>query len=84
MIKLIRASFKLDNVTTTPGFNQLINKLTHFVNDTSSCIDSLFSSDKSLVKNCGIEQSIYGKCRFNIIFGTLNFSIPLLPLGLEK
>ena len=57
----------------------MINKPTHFVNESSSGIDLIFSSNTSFVKNCGSELSIYEKCHHNIIYGTLNFDIPLPP-----
>ena len=57
----------------------MIDKPTHFINESSSCIDIIFSSNPSLTKNCGIEHSIYDKCHHNIIYGTLNFKVPLLP-----
>ena len=30
-------------------------------------------------KNCGAEQSLYEKCHHNIIYGNLNFNVPLPP-----
>ena len=57
----------------------MINKPTHCINESSSCIDLSFSSNVNLMKNCGVEQSLYEKCHHNIIYGTLNFNIPLPP-----
>ena len=57
----------------------MINKPAHFLNESSSCIDLIFSSNTSFVKNCGIELSINEKCFHNIIYGTLNFDVPLPP-----
>ena len=54
----------------------MINKPTHFINQSSSCIDLIFSSNTSFVKDCGSEPSIYEKCNHNI-YRTLNFNIPL-------
>ena len=57
----------------------MINKPTHFINESSSCIDLIFSSYTSFVKNCGSELPIYEKCHHNIIYGTLNFNVLLPP-----
>ena len=57
----------------------MINKPTHFINESSSSIDLIFSSNTSFVKSCGSELSISEKCHHNIIYGTLNFDIPLPP-----
>ena len=73
------AGIQLDNITMTSGYNQMIDKPTHYINESSSCIDLIFSSNVNLTKNCGVEQSLYEKCRHNIIYGTLNFNILLPP-----
>ena len=74
------AVLEIDNITTTAGYSQLINKPTHFINGTSSCIDLIFCSNVSFIRNYGIEQSIYEKCHHNITYGTLDFNVPLPPL----
>ena len=73
------AGIELDNITMTSCYNQMIDKPTHFINESSSCIDLIFSSNVNLTKNCGVEQSLYEKCHPNIIYGALNFIIPLHP-----
>ena len=70
---------ELDNITTSAGYSQLINEPTHFVNKTSSCIDLIFSSDLNITRICGIEKTIHKKCHHDIIYGTLNFNVPLPP-----
>ena len=55
----------------------MIDKPTHYINESSPCIDLVFSSNVSLKKNCRVEQSLYKKCHHNIIYGTLTFNIPL-------
>ena len=80
--KTNRAGLELD-IRATVGYSQLINEPIHYVIDTSSCTDLLFSDNTSLIRNCGIEHSIYVKCHHNIIFGTMNCSIPL-PLPYYK
>ena len=55
----------------------MINKPTHFINQSSSSIDLIFSSNTSFAKDCGSEPSIYEKCHHKIIYRTLNFNIPL-------
>ena len=74
-----RAGIELDNITTSAGYSQLINELTHFVNKTSSCIDPIFSSDLDITTNCGIVNTINEKCHHDIIYGTFNLNVPLRP-----
>ena len=61
----------------TFGYNQMIDKPTHYIIESSSRIDLIFSSNVNLTKNCEVEQSLYETCDHNIIYGTLNFNIPL-------
>ena len=70
---------EIDSITTAAGYSQMVNKPTHFINESSACIDLIFSSNTSFVKNCGSELAIYGKCHHNIIYGNLNFNVPLPP-----
>ena len=55
----------------------MIDKPTHYINESSSCIDLICSSNVNLTKNCSVEQSLYKTCYHSIICGTLNFNIPL-------
>ena len=71
------AGIELDNISMK--YNQMIDKPTHYINESSTCIDLIFSSNVNHKKNCGVEQSLYKKCHHNIIHGTLNFDIPLPP-----
>ena len=63
----------------TSGYNQMIDKPTHYINESSSCFDLISPPNVNLTKNRGVEQSIYGICHHNIIYGTLNFNIILPP-----
>ena len=44
-----RTGIEIDNITTSNGYSKLINEPTHFVNNTSSSIDLIFSSDIKLL-----------------------------------
>ena len=74
-----RAGIDLDHITTSACYSQLINEPTDSINKTSSCIDLVFSSDLNITRNCGIEKTIHEKCHHDIIYGTLNFNVPLPP-----
>ena len=60
----------------------MIDKPTHYIDESSSCIDLIFSSNVNLTKS-GVEQSLYETCHHNI-YRALNFIIPLPLLILEK
>ena len=60
-------------------YSQLINKPTHVRNESSSCIDLIFAASPNLIKETGVELSIFEKCHHNLIYGIIDFKVPLLP-----
>ena len=57
------AGIKLDKITMTSGYNQMIDKPTLYINESSSNIDLILSSNGNLTKKCGVK-----KCHHNIIY----------------
>ena len=55
----------------------MINKTTHYINESSLCIDVIFSSNVNLTKNFLVERTLDETCHHNIIYRTLNFNILL-------
>ena len=78
------AGIELDNISTISGYNQMIDKLIDYINESSSCILLIFSSNTNITKNCGVKQSLYKTCHHNIIYGTLNLNILLRPPYFRK
>ena len=70
---------ELDIITMTSGYNKMIDKPTHYINDLSVCIDLVFSSNVNFTKYCGVEQWLYQTSQHSIIYRTLNFNVPLSP-----
>ena len=68
-----------NTITKLGCCSQVINKPTHFINRTSSCIGLFHSSNMSFIRNYGIEQFIFEKCHHNIKDGNLDFNVPLPP-----
>ena len=69
----------LQTYTTTAGYSQLINKPTHCVNDSSSCINLIFTSYTNLVTDFGVDPTLCKTYHHNLIFEKINFNIPLPP-----
>ena len=67
----------IDTFTTTLGYTQMIGEPAHIMNDKSSCIDLLFTTNNKLLYDA--EQTVYNKCHHNIIYGSLNLNILLPP-----
>ena len=70
-------SREIDTLTSSAGYNQIINKPTHI--GQSSCIDLIFGNNLNLISNYAVDQSLFENCYQNIIFGKINIRIPLPP-----
>ena len=77
---------ELDTTTLTAGYTQIIGKPTHFTKHSSSCTDLIFTSNPSILVDSGIKKSLCSSCHHNIIYGKIDFEVPLPPphLGLQK
>ena len=64
---------------TTEGYSQLVNKPTDCANGSSSCIDLIFTSNTNLVTDFEVDPTLYKTRHYNLIFGKINFNIPLPP-----
>ena len=57
----------------------MIGQAMHIMIDKSSCIDLPFTTNNKLLCDVGVEQTIYNKFHHNMIYGSLNLNILLLP-----
>ena len=65
--KMISPTFKVKSSLTLSGYNQVIDKPTHFINTFTSCINLIPRVDVSMFDKC------------NIIYGKINIRVPLPP-----
>ena len=63
---------ELDTITSTVGYSQIIDKPTHFTNNSSSCIDLIFTSNPSILVDSGTEKFLSNICHHDIIYGKIN------------
>ena len=54
-------------LTSSAGYIQFINKPTHIVNNSFSCIYLIFCNKPNLIANYGVDLSIFEKCHHNNI-----------------
>ena len=64
-------------MTSARGCSQLVNKPTHVTKECSSCIDLIFATNPNLIRETGVELSIFENCLHNLIYGIVNFKVPL-------
>ena len=54
----------LFSIRSTRGYTQLINSMTHFIRNSSSCIDLIFTQQPNQV--CGFHASLHNNCHHQI------------------
>ena len=57
---------RINALTTSYGFQQLISEPTHILNNSSSCIDLIFTDEPNLVINSGTHLSLHLNCHHKI------------------
>ena len=60
---------ELDTITSTAGYSQIIDKSNRFTNNSSSCIDLIFTSNPSIIVDSGIEKYLSSSCYQDVIYG---------------
>ena len=55
----------------------IVDKPTHFTNNSSSCIDLIFTSNPSILVDSWIEKSLSNSRHHDFIYGKINFRVPL-------
>ena len=58
------------------NLSQLIDEPTDIINDSSSCIDLIITSQPFLFVEHGIDPSLFKNCHHEIVHGKLNLSVP--------
>ena len=52
--------------------------------ESSSSIDLILTAISNLISNTGAELSLFEKCHYSLIYGVIDFKVPLRPLYLQK
>ena len=70
---------KIDGVTSQFGLHQIIKEPTHFIGDSSSCIDLIFTTQPNLVMESGVHSSLHANCHHHITFAKFSLKIHYPP-----
>ena len=70
---------QLDSITSLYGMKQLISEPTHILQQSSSCIDLIFTDQPNIVMDSGVDSSLHPKCHHQIIYLKLNLKIEYPP-----
>ena len=58
---------------------QVITEPTHILENSSSCIDLIFSNQPNLITDSGMHPKLHSKCNHQIIYSKLNSKIEYPP-----
>ena len=75
---------ELDSLISSTGYSQIVDKATHIVNNSMSCIDLIFCTNTNVTCKHGVDTSIFEKYHHNIIFGKIDICVPLPPAYLRE
>ena len=70
---------KIDCLATEYDFRQEINKPTHLLENSSSCIDLMFTSQPNLVMDAEVHPSLHANCNHQIVYAKFNLKIHYPP-----
>ena len=70
---------KIEFVTSQYGLHQIINELIHVLENSSSCIDLIFTSQPNLVVDSGLHPSLHPNCHHQTVYAKCNLKIHFSP-----
>ena len=71
---------EIGSLTSSTGYKQIIDKPTHLINNTMSCIDLIFCTNQNVISNYCVDVSMFKKCHHHIIPGRIDIRVPLPPI----
>ena len=64
-----------ESLTSDLGLRQLISEPTHFMGESRSCIDLIFTYQPNLVVESGAHPSLHEQCHHQLVYGKLSVSV---------
>ena len=75
---------KIEFITSKYWLHQIINEPTYVLENSSSCIDLIFTSQINLIVDSGVHPSLHPNCHHQIVYAKLNLKIHFPHLTNEK
>ena len=69
----------IESINSQFGLYQLVNEPTHLLENSSSCIDLIFTSQPNLVVELGVHPSLHPNCGHQTVFPKFNLMISYPP-----
>ena len=71
-------------ITSELGLQQLICEPTHFIGESKSCIDLIFTNQPNLFLETGVHPSLHEQCHHHIVFAKITADNLAPPPTIEK
>ena len=65
----------IENISSQCGLYQVINEPTHILENSSSCIDVIFTSQTNLITKSGVHPSLHPNCHHQVIYANFNLKV---------
>ena len=65
----------LENITSQFGLQQIIKEPTHILDNSSLCIDLIFTSQPNLLTESGVYLSLHPNCHHQVVYAKFNLQI---------
>ena len=66
----------IENISSQCGLYQIINAPTHILENSSSCIDFIFTSQPDLITKSGVHPSLLPNCHHQVIYAKVYYPPP--------
>ena len=70
----------IEHISSQCGLYQVINEPTHILENSSSCIDLIFTSQPNLNTESGVHPSLHPNCHHQVIYAKFNLKVYYPPL----
>ena len=77
--KTATEAVKIEFVTSQFGLHKIINEPTRVLENSSSCINLIFTSQPNLVLDLGVHPSLHPNCHHQIVYANFNLKIHFPP-----
>ena len=72
--KAIFEGMATKNISSQHGLYQVINEPTHILENSSSCIDLIFTSQPNLITKSVVHPSLHANCHHQVIYAKFNLT----------
>ena len=73
-------SIELAELAAQYNLNQIIDRTTHVLPNSATCIDLIFTTETNFVIDSGVLPSVFPRCHHQLIFAKVSFTTIFSPV----